>query len=57
MHYDPATATLRIIFVSGLIYDYLEVPAKIYKEIKAAASKGTYLNQHIKGYYRFERIK
>ncbi len=55
--YDPATSTLRVIFVSGMVYDYKDVPEKIYKEMKAASSKGTFLNQQIKGNYEFEKIK
>jgi len=56
INYDPKTATLRINFVSGTIYDYKNVPEKIYLEMKKAASKGTYLNDHIKGLYIFEKI-
>ena len=57
MNYDPASATLRIIYVSGMIYDYKNVPEKIYKAMKAASSKGAYLNRHIKGNYEFEKLK
>jgi hypothetical protein len=55
--YDPASSVLRVIFVSGTIYDYLEVPEKIYKAMKTASSKGTYLNEHIKGHYKFEKVR
>ncbi len=57
MHYDPQSATLRIVFVSGLIYDYLNVPEMAYKAMKAARSKGTYLNQYIKGKFSFRQVK
>jgi len=57
MDYDPGTKTLRIIFVSGMIYDYKNVPASIYKAMKSSGSKGTYLNRHIKNNYEFEKIK
>lgn len=57
IRYDPASSTLRIIFVSGMIYDYKDVPGKIYQTMKAAASKGKFLNKHIKGHYTFEKIK
>ncbi|HEY4149276.1 MAG TPA: KTSC domain-containing protein [Chitinophagaceae bacterium] len=56
-YYDIATARLRIIFVPGLIYDYLDVPENVYKEMKAAGSKGTFLNRHIKGHYKVKKIK
>jgi hypothetical protein len=56
MHYYPTTSTLRVIFVSGMVYDYKNVPEKIYKEMKTASSKGAYLNQHIKGAYDYKKI-
>ncbi|MEO6454986.1 MAG: KTSC domain-containing protein [Ginsengibacter sp.] len=55
--YNAATATLRITFVSGMIYDYKNVPEEVYTALKTSGSKGTYLNQQIKGSYRFEKIK
>jgi KTSC domain len=56
IHYYPATSTLRVVFVSGMVYDYKNVPEKVYKEMKASPSKGTYLNQHIKGLYGFKKV-
>lgn len=56
MHYYPATCTLRIIFVSGMVYDYKNVPEKVYQNMKISTSKGTYLNQHIKGSYDFKKV-
>jgi len=55
--YDPSRKTLRIIFVSGMIYDYKNVPEEVYYAMKSSGSKGIYLNQHIKGRYAFEKIK
>ena len=57
MSYDAATATLRIIFVSGMIYDYKNVPGEIYNTMKTSGAKGIYLNHHIKGKYQFKKIK
>lgn len=56
MEYDEASENLRITFVSGLVYDYKHVPEKIYRARKAATSKGTYLNRHIKGNYVFVKV-
>jgi len=56
MKYNNNTSTLRIIFVSGIIYDYKNVPEEIYKAMKTASSKGNFLNTHIKGKYNFEKI-
>ena len=55
--YDAATSTLRIIFVSGRIYDYKNVPAQVFNAMKTAFSKGIYFNQYIKDYYPFDKIK
>ncbi len=56
IQYDTDSSTLRVIFVSGSIYDYLNVPEKIFNAMKRAASKGTYLNLNIKGHYAFRKI-
>jgi len=57
IRYNADTRTLRIIFVSGMIYDYKNVPEEVYNEMKSSGSKGAYLNLHIKGRYTFEKIK
>ena len=57
MTYDASTQILRVHFVSGLVYDYRDVPAHVYSEMRAASSKGSYLNQHIKGHYPFKKVK
>lgn len=56
MSYHRESSVLRIRFVSGMIYDYKNVPEKVFKLMKAASSRGSFLNQHIKGKYRFERV-
>jgi hypothetical protein len=57
INYDHLTATLRITFVSGLVYDYKNVPGEVYHALKTSGSKGSYLNRNIKNKYVFERIK
>ncbi|MGI8951799.1 MAG: KTSC domain-containing protein [Chitinophagaceae bacterium] len=56
-YYNANTNTLRIIFVTGMIYDYKNVPEKVYRAMKESFSKGTYFNQYIKGKYEFEKIE
>ena len=56
MYYNAATSTLRIVYVSGMVYDYKDVPEEEYLKMKAATSKGTYLNKYIKEKYTFEKI-
>ena len=55
--YDTDHRRLRIIYVSGKIYDYLDVPASIYEAMKISGSKGTFLNTRIKGHYTFRKVK
>jgi len=57
IRYDASSSTLRVVYVSGAVYDYKKVPEQIYNEMKNAASKGEYLNKQIKPNYKFEKIK
>ena len=56
IHYDAKSATLRVGYVSGMVYDYKKVPEEVYLQMKAAFSKGTFLNRFIKGKYKFEKL-
>ena len=56
MDYNKDRQVLRVRFVSGLIYEYKKVPEKIYRAMKSSGSKGTFLNQYIKGHYEFEKV-
>jgi hypothetical protein len=56
-HYDVGRKVLRIRFVSGRIYEYLDVPEDIYSGMKEAFSKGTYFNQHVKDQFKYRLIK
>lgn len=55
IQYDASKALLTIIFVSGMVYKYKDVPEAIYLEMKNSGSKGIYLNKNIKGNYFFEK--
>jgi hypothetical protein len=57
MSYNADTRTLRIVYVSGMVYDYREVPEEVYLAMKSSGSKGIYLNKKIKGRYPFEKIR
>ena len=54
--YDEPTHTLEVYFKSGRIYQYFDVPERIYNELKRANSPGGYLNREIKGQYRYARV-
>jgi len=57
IRYEPRSSTLRIIYVSGMVYDYKNVPEEVYREMKTSFSKGSFLNQHIKGKYEFIKVR
>ena len=57
IRYDASSSTLRVVYVSGSVYDYKKVPEEVYIEMKAAPSKGEFLNKQIKPNYKFEKIK
>ena len=56
IHYDPGTSILRITFTSGEKYDYIQVPANVYEDMKKAFSKGDYLNKVIKPHYAYKKV-
>ena len=53
--YDESTQTMKVEFRNGGIYNYFDIPQNIFEEMKRATSKGQYLAQNIKGYYRYAR--
>jgi hypothetical protein len=56
MKYIPERSVLRVTYVSGIVYDYQNVPPLVYAEMRASASKGKFLNERIKGHYPFKKV-
>jgi len=54
--YDSTSETLEIEFLNGSIYQYFDVPERIYEEIMNSDSHGKYLAYHIKGKYRYSKV-
>jgi hypothetical protein len=54
--YLPQTRELEIEFTSGRCYRYLEVPAEIAEAMRAAFSKGSYFNRHIRDKFAFRAV-
>ncbi len=54
--YDSKRSRLYVTFLSGKVYAYLDVPESVYEEMKAAFSKGKYLNEYVKGKYEFKPV-
>ena len=56
MNYDRSKKKLRVVFVSGLVYDYEKVPEEVYQAMRSSGSKGKFLNTAIKGHYPFKKV-
>ena len=54
--YDEGSRTLEILFTNGRVYQYFDVPTQEHRALMDAGSHGQYLNQHIKGNYRYARV-
>ena len=53
--YDPESERLEVEFRSGAVYEYRNVPSKVYRSLMSAPSKGRFLSRHIRDRYRFSR--
>jgi len=56
-NYDEKSHKLLITFVTGLVYEYKNVPAEIYQMLKISGSKGRYFNHFIKDKFKFTKIE
>lgn len=56
MNYDADKSRLTIRYVSGAVYEYLDVPRSEYLSMKKATSRGTYLNKVIKPKYHYKKV-
>ncbi len=54
--YDEGRRILEVLFRTGSIYQYFDVPPHIYDELMRTSSVGQYLNANIKGRYRYARV-
>lgn len=54
-YYKPELRILTIVYISGAVYDYLDVPQEVFDEFRSAYSKGVYLNAEIKQRFGFNK--
>jgi KTSC domain len=54
--YDQTNQVLEIEFQSGAIYQYLDVPPAIHKELMDSESKGRFFNREIRDIYTSVRV-
>jgi hypothetical protein len=48
---------MEVMFTSGSIYRYFDVPEFLYRGLMLAKSKGAYFAKRIQGRFRFEEVK
>lgn len=56
VEYYRSTQTLEVVLRHGGVYQYFDVPERVYEEFIRADSPGTYFNSAIKGVYRYVRV-
>lgn len=54
--YDEPGSALDLAYAGGHVYRYYGVPRHVCEELRAAESKGKYVNAAIKPYYRYTRL-
>ena len=54
--YDTETRELHVRFITSGTYVYFDVEEWVFDEFLHSDSKGTYLDQNIKGVYSYEKL-
>ncbi len=54
--YRPETRELEVLFVTGRRYLYSEVPEEEARRFRAAFSKGSFFNRHIRDCYQCREL-
>lgn len=54
--YDKEMKILEVEFVSGSVYQYVNVPENVYIELLKSESKGGYFNKHIRDGYQSSKV-
>ena len=56
MGYDPGSMILEVLFHSGSVYQYFDVPEGLFREMLQADSVGRFFNQQIRESYRYVKL-
>lgn len=54
VRFDGNTDTLTVEFLDGKIYDYMNVPAAVYRDFANATSAGQFFFRNIRSRYSYE---
>lgn len=55
--YDPEALILEVEFLNKTLYHYFDVPLVKYLGIMDADSHGTFLNEYIKPFHHYKKIR
>ncbi len=56
IEYDATRERLTVTFVTGRIYEYVDVPSEVAASFQSAFSKGTFFNSYIRDRYDFREL-
>jgi hypothetical protein len=56
IEYDHGRERLTVTFVTGRIYEYVDVPVEVAASFQSAFSKGTFFNSYIRDRYDFREL-
>jgi hypothetical protein len=56
IEYDHGRERLIVTFVTGRIYEYVDVPVEVAASFQSAFSKGTFFNSYIRDRYDFREL-
>ena len=56
-HYSPEEQALDVVFTTGRVYRYREVPASVAESFRSAFSKGRFFNARIRDRYEFTELE
>ena len=54
--YYPNVERLFVLFRSGRVYEYSNVPTHVMNGLRDAPSKGKFLNKYVLAVYRFRKV-
>jgi hypothetical protein len=54
--YDESSKILEIEFYSGLVYEYLGVPPKVYKDLMNSDAVGKYFSDKVRTRFRTKQM-
>ena len=55
--YDPAGRVLEIVFATGVVYHYFDVPLDVYQDLVDADSQGRFFHTRIRDTFVFQRVE